>query len=64
MERIYLPEQNLLLPLTLRDWRAYLVSDLIDELNLSAIKSYYPRRTLWCPAIDAKESAVQKTMVR
>jgi transposase len=44
--RPYLPEQNLLLPPSLRDWLpeehlAYFVSDLIDELDLSAIESYY-----------------------
>jgi transposase len=44
--RPYLPEQDLLLPPSLRDWLpeghlAYFVSDLIDELNLSAIESYY-----------------------
>src|ERR1035438_6985566 len=44
--RTYLPEQDLLLPPSLRDWLpeghlAYFVSDLIDELNLSAIESYY-----------------------
>src|ERR1035438_9681974 len=44
--RTYLPEQDLLLPPSLRDWLpeghlAYFVSDLIDELNWSAIESYY-----------------------
>ena len=44
--RPYLPEQDLLLPPSLRDWLpeehlAYFVSDLIDELDLSAIESYY-----------------------
>jgi transposase len=44
--RPYLPEQDLLLPPSLRDWLpeghlAYFVSDLIDELNLSAIESHY-----------------------
>jgi transposase len=46
--RPYLPEQDLLLPPSLRDWLsqghlAYFVSDLIDELDLSAIKSYYEK---------------------
>jgi transposase len=44
--RPYVPEQDLLLPPSLRDWLpeghlAYFVSDLIDELDLSAIESYY-----------------------
>ena len=43
-----LPEQDLLLPPSLRDWLpeghlAYFVSDLIDEVDLSAIESYYER---------------------
>jgi transposase len=44
--RPYLPEQDLLLPPSLRDWLpedhlAYFVSDLIDQLDLSAITSRY-----------------------
>ena len=44
--RPYLPEQDLLLPRSLRDWLpeehwAYFVSDLIDELDLRAIESHY-----------------------
>ena len=44
--RPYLPEQDLLLPPSLRDWLpenhlAYFVSDLIDQLDLSAIEGYY-----------------------
>ena len=44
--RPYLPEQDLLLPPSLRDWLpgdhlAYFVSDLIDELDLSTIEGYY-----------------------
>src|SRR3954454_9223164 len=40
--RPYVPEQDLLLPPTLREWLpeghlAYFVSDLIDQLDLSAI---------------------------
>ncbi len=46
--RSYLPEQDLLLPPSLRDWLpenhlAYFVSDVIDQLDLSAIESYYER---------------------
>jgi transposase len=44
--RPYLPEQDLLLPPSLRDWLpgnhlSYFVSDLIDQLDLSAIEGYY-----------------------
>jgi transposase len=44
--RPYVPEQDLLLPPSLRDWLpedhlAYFVSDLIDQLDLSAITQVY-----------------------
>jgi transposase len=44
--RTYLPEQNLLLPASLRDWLpeghlAYFVSDVVDQLNLSVIECVY-----------------------
>jgi transposase len=44
--RSYLPEQDLLLPPSLRDWLpenhlAYFVSDLIDQVDLSGIEAYY-----------------------
>jgi transposase len=44
--RAYLPEQDLLLPPSLRDWLpenhlAHFVSDVIDQLDLSAIESVY-----------------------
>jgi transposase len=44
--RSYLPEQELLLPPSLREWLpddhlVYLVSDVVDQLNLSAIESVY-----------------------
>ena len=44
--RPYLPEQELLLPPSLRDWLpenhlAYFVGDVVDELDLSAIESVY-----------------------
>jgi transposase len=44
--RPYVPEQDLLLPPSLRDWLpedhlAYFVSDLIDQLDLSAITRVY-----------------------
>src|SRR5664280_2113213 len=54
--RPYLPEQDLLLPPSLRDWLpeghlAYFVSDLIDELNLSAIDSYYEQEERGYPTL-------------
>jgi transposase len=44
--RCYLPEQDLLLPPSLRDWLAedylaYFISDVIDQLDLSAIEGSY-----------------------
>ena len=44
--RPYVPEQDLLLPPSLRDWLpenhlAYFVGDVIDQLDLSAIESHY-----------------------
>ena len=44
--RPYVPEQDLLLPPSLRDWLpedhlAFFVSDLIDQLDLSAITKRY-----------------------
>jgi transposase len=46
--RPYLPEQNFLLPPSLRDWLpdghlAYFVSDVVDQLDLSAIEAYYEK---------------------
>jgi transposase len=44
--RSYLPEQNLLLPPSLREWLpdehlVYFVSDVVDQLDLAAIESVY-----------------------
>ena len=44
--RTYLPEQDLLLPASLREWLpdnhlAYFVSDVVDQLDLSAIQCVY-----------------------
>jgi len=46
--RAYLPEQKLLLPPSLQDWLpenhlAYFVSDVVDQLDLSAIASVYEK---------------------
>jgi transposase len=44
--RPYVPEQDFLLPPSLREWLpedhlAYFVSDLVDQLDLSAITTVY-----------------------
>jgi transposase len=44
--RAYVPEQNLLLPPSLREWLpedhlAYFVSDIVDQLDLSVIEAVY-----------------------
>ena len=44
--RTYLPEQDLLLPPSLHEWLpddhlVYFVSDVVDQLNLSAIETVY-----------------------
>src|SRR5712672_266547 len=44
--KTYLPDQDLLLPPSLREWLpddhlVYFVSDVVDQLNLSAIESVY-----------------------
>jgi hypothetical protein len=46
--KTYLPEQDLLLPPSLREWLpddhlAYFVSDVVDQLDLSAIESVYEK---------------------
>ena len=46
--RPYFPEQDLLLPPSLQDWLpeghlAYFVSDVVDQLDLSAIEVYYEK---------------------
>lgn len=46
--RPYLPDQDFLLPPSLNEWLpedhlAYFVSDVIDQLDLSAIESVYEK---------------------
>ena len=46
--RSYLPEQDFVLPPSLRDWLpedhlAYFVSNVVDELDLSAVESIYEK---------------------
>jgi transposase len=55
--RPYLPEQDLLLPPSLRDWLpeehlVYFVSDVVDQLDLSAIHAYYGEEKRGQPPYD------------
>jgi transposase len=50
--RPYVPEQDLLLPPSLREWLPedhLFVSDLIDQLDLSAITAVYEDEERGCP---------------
>ena len=55
--RSYLPEQDLLLPPSLRDWLpdshlVYFVSDVVDQLDLSAIEKVYEKEWRGQPSIN------------
>jgi transposase len=55
--RTYLPEQELLLPPNLRDWLAenhlaYFVSEVVDQLDLSAIRAVYEKEMRGQPPYD------------
>jgi len=55
--RPYLPDQDLLLPPSLRDWLAedhlvYFVSDVVDQLDLSAIHAWYGEEKRGQPPYD------------
>jgi transposase len=57
--RSYLPEQDLLLPPSLRDWLAeshlvYFVSDVVDHLDLSAIHAVYEKEKRGQPPYDPR----------
>ena len=57
--RAYLPEQDLLLPPSLRDWLpeghlAYYVSDVVDQLDLSAIQAVYEKERRGQPPYDPR----------
>jgi transposase len=57
--RAYLPEQELLLPPSLRDWLpeghlAYYVSDIVDQLDLSAIHAVYEKELRGQPPYDPR----------
>ena len=55
--RSYLPDQDLLLPPSLRDWLpedhlVYFVSDVVDQLDLSKIHSAYGEERRGQPPYD------------
>src|SRR5467141_1527865 len=57
--RTYLPEQELLLPPSLRQWLAdehlvYFVSDVVDQLDLSAIHAVYEKEKRGQPPYDPR----------
>src|ERR1017187_4764185 len=65
--RPYLPDQDLLLPPSLREWVAeehlvYFVSDVVDQLDLSAIHAVYgepSRRMVSSAGVGARSSKGQ-----
>ena len=57
--RPYQPEQKLLLPAELRDWRsedhlAYFVSDLVEQLDLGEIYAVYEKQERGQPPYDPR----------
>src|SRR6266478_2755223 len=57
--RSYLPEQELLLPPSLREWLpenhlVYFVSDIVDQLDLSAIHAVYEKEKRGQPPYDPR----------
>src|SRR5438045_8823333 len=57
--RPYLPDQDLLLPPSLREWLAeehlvYFVSDVVDQLDLTAIHAVYGEEKRGQPPYDAR----------
>ena len=57
--RAYLPEQDLLLPPSLRQWLdedhlVYFVSDVVDQLDLSAIQAVYEQEKRGQPPYDPR----------
>src|SRR5271170_5520767 len=57
--RTYLPEQDLLLPPSLREWLSedhlvYFVSDVVDQLDLSAIHAVYEKEKRGQPPYDPR----------
>ena len=57
--RTYLPDQDLLLPPSLREWLpenhlVYFVSDVVDNLNLSALDAVYGDEQRGQPPYDPR----------
>ena len=57
--RRYLPDQEFLLPQSLRDWLpenhlAYFVSDVVDHVNLSAMDAVYGEEQRGQPPYDPR----------
>src|SRR6202790_4920578 len=57
--RTYLPEQDMLLPASLRQWLpdshlVYFVSDVVDQLDLSAIHAVYEKERRGQPPYDPR----------
>ena len=57
--RAYLPDQDLLLPPSLREWLgedhlAYFVSDVVDQLDLTAIHAVYGEEKRGQPPYDPR----------
>ena len=57
--RPYVPEQDCLMPLSLREWLpeghlAYFVSEIVDQLDLSAIHSFYEKESRGQPPYDPR----------
>ena len=57
--RAYVPEQDFLMPPSLRDWLpeghlAYFVSDVVDQLDLSAIHAVYEKEKRGQPPYDPR----------
>lgn len=57
--RPYIPEQDFLMPPSLRDWLpeghlAYFVSDLVDQFDLSAIHAVYEKESRGQPPYDPR----------
>jgi transposase len=55
----YQPEQDLLLPPSLKDWLpekhlAYFVSEVVDELDLSGIEAVYEKELRGQPPYDPR----------
>src|ERR1035437_6526393 len=58
-DRSYLPDQDLLLPPSLREWLVddhlvYFVSDVVDQLDLSAIHAVYEKEKRGQPPYDPR----------